>query len=252
MTSSTSIIVPPYHVQSTAADLRDGFPYFAYHDSISALWSTRWRTPCQHGIYPFTDANVDDFDPIFAELIRLSGDQSAFLYRPDDYAEAVPARGREDWSRRRSRPRRKRTWRRRATCICAPPRCTGSRVFRSTATPVSQAAWERGKDAYAKGRPVSQTRRALPLTCPFAHADTSAGDADRPIQGLSAHAHWREARLGGWPVALVHLRSRRLQDRPHAAYPDPCRSRLCDVELRDTRARATARRPRTIRTPRTG
>ena len=34
----TPIIAPPYHVQSTAAELRSGFPYFSYHDSVSALW----------------------------------------------------------------------------------------------------------------------------------------------------------------------------------------------------------------------
>src|ERR1700735_2110853 len=42
--------------------------------------------PCAHGIYPFTDANVEDFDSIFAELVRTSNDQPDILYRPDEYA----------------------------------------------------------------------------------------------------------------------------------------------------------------------
>ena len=87
MTPATSIVAPPYHVQSTAKDLRSGFPYFSHHDSISKLWAEKWRMPCQHGIYPFTDAKVDDFDPVFAELVKTSGDSSSILYRPDDYAK---------------------------------------------------------------------------------------------------------------------------------------------------------------------
>jgi hypothetical protein len=88
MTDLTDIIVPPYHVQSTALELRNGFPYFAHHESVSSLWAQKWRSPCQHGIYPFSDGNVVDFDPIFQELIKLSGDSSDILFRPDDYASA--------------------------------------------------------------------------------------------------------------------------------------------------------------------
>ena len=70
MIDPKSRFAPPYHVQSTAKVARNGFPYFAYHDSVAALWSLKWRTPCAHGIYPFTDANVADFDPIFAQAGR--------------------------------------------------------------------------------------------------------------------------------------------------------------------------------------
>ena len=44
--------------------------------TVFALWSQKWRPPCAHSIYPFTDANVGDFDPIFAELVRIPGDRS--------------------------------------------------------------------------------------------------------------------------------------------------------------------------------
>jgi hypothetical protein len=57
-------------VQASAKISRDQFPYFAHHDSISALWSQKWRTPCAAGIYPFSDGNVADFDPIFTELVK--------------------------------------------------------------------------------------------------------------------------------------------------------------------------------------
>jgi len=85
-TSKTLIKAPPYHVQLTAQEIRGGYPYFSHHSSVSALWKEKWRPPCSHGIYPFTDGNVMDFDPIFAELVRVSGDNPDILARPDDYA----------------------------------------------------------------------------------------------------------------------------------------------------------------------
>ena len=80
------ITAPPYHVQSTAAHLRGGFPAFAHHESVSALWSKKWRGPCAAGLYPFMDADVADFDPIFDRLRMVAGDDAAVLNRPDEYA----------------------------------------------------------------------------------------------------------------------------------------------------------------------
>ncbi len=37
MSNSTQIAAPLYHVQTTAAELRDGFPYFSYHEFVSKL-----------------------------------------------------------------------------------------------------------------------------------------------------------------------------------------------------------------------
>jgi hypothetical protein len=53
---------------------------------VAKLWFDKWRRPCSAGIYPFTDADVADFGPIFAKLAGLSKDDAAILYRPDDYA----------------------------------------------------------------------------------------------------------------------------------------------------------------------
>lgn len=54
---------------------------------MSALWSDKWRAPCAAGIFPFADAKVEDLDPIFAELSKVSTDDPAILHRPDDYAK---------------------------------------------------------------------------------------------------------------------------------------------------------------------
>lgn len=77
-----------FHVQTSDATSPSGFPYFRHHDSVSALWSTKWRPPAARGIYPFMDGDVSDFDPVIDELIRQSGDDVGILLNPDTYAQA--------------------------------------------------------------------------------------------------------------------------------------------------------------------
>ena len=85
MAPTTTIMAPPYPVQSTATELHSGFPCFPWHESISALWAQKWRVSCDHGVYPFTDAKVEDFAPTFAELVKVSGDNPDILNQPDAY-----------------------------------------------------------------------------------------------------------------------------------------------------------------------
>ncbi len=199
MTSITSIVAPPYHVQSTATELRSGFPYFSHHDSVSALWAKKWRPPCQHGIYPFTDAKVEDFDPIFDELIKMSGDSADMLYRPDDYAKpffpvaenlvrkAGEAEGQGDTSKARDLYLR-------AAAVYRIAR------FPINRSPTSQRAWQLGKEAYLKGgQYLSPPSVAVDIS--FKHADPSAGDGERPIQAY-LRMPLGESPAGGWPVVL--------------------------------------------------
>lgn len=41
-----------------------------HHESIKALWETKWKKPCSMGIYPFVDAKFEDFEPVFSSLIE--------------------------------------------------------------------------------------------------------------------------------------------------------------------------------------
>ncbi len=199
MTDKTTIIAPPFHVQSTAAELRDGFPYFPFHASVSALWKDKWRMPCSHGIYPFTDANVMDFDPIFAQLVEISGDKSDILYRPDDYAkpflpvaeklvqQAEQAEAQGDKAKALDLYLR----------AAAVYRIARFPINRSK---VSQEAWEKGKAAYVKaGQYLSPPSVALDL--PFKHVNVSAGDTDVPIQ-VFLRMPKGEKPKDGWPVLL--------------------------------------------------
>ncbi|WP_410573597.1 alpha/beta hydrolase family protein [Amycolatopsis sp. cmx-4-61] len=184
----------PYHVRS-----RDGFPAFAHHDSVSALWSQRWRPPCAAGSYPFTDGRVEDFDPVFAELSRISADDPAVLYRPDDYAkpffpvaDRLTAAAREAASRENLLEARDLYLRAAAVYRIAR--------FPVNRSPLSQEAWEKGKAAYEQGGRLLDPP-SNPVEIPFTHADPAAGD-----HGTAIPAHLRLPRgpapAGGWPVLL--------------------------------------------------
>lgn len=45
---------------------------YGHRGSISALWETRWKLPCQRSVYPFHDGLYTDFAPIFEHLIATS------------------------------------------------------------------------------------------------------------------------------------------------------------------------------------
>jgi hypothetical protein len=188
-----------YHIQSSAGDVRDGFPYFAHHDSISALWSRKWRGPCAAGIYPFVDGDVNDFDPIFATLVSENDDDPAILSRPDVYAEpffpvaeqlvteAATAQAQDD-------PGRARELFMRAAAVYRIARFPINRSVRT------QQAWERGKAAYERGGALLDPP-IVALDIPFTAADPAAGDLDSPIAAY-LRVPGGEPPAAGWPVVL--------------------------------------------------
>jgi hypothetical protein len=199
MKTTTSIVAPPYHVQSTAPKLRAGFPYFSYHESVSKLWAEKWRPPCARGIYPFTDGDVADFDPIFAELVEMSGDNPEIFSRPDDYAKpffpaadnlvALAEQAEADTDSAKARDLYLRA----------------AAVFRIARFPInrsklSQNAWERGKEAYVKAGQYL-TPPSIPVDVPFLHADLEAGDANVPIKAYLRMPNGSQPK-DGWPVLL--------------------------------------------------
>ena len=197
--TNTGIVAPPYHVQTTAADLRNGFPYFTYHESVAALWSEKWRPPCAAGIYPFTDAKVEDFDPIFAELTKISDDDPRILYHPDDYARPFfpPAQqlvGQAEQAMSDNSTAEARDRFLRAAAVYRIAR------FPTNRSALSQEAWEKGKAAYEQGGQLLDPP-SVPVNIPFAHASTSAGDLDVAIPAyLRLPKGARPA--DGWPVLL--------------------------------------------------
>ena len=192
-------IAPPYHVQSTATTLRSGFPYFAFHDSVTALWSQKWRALCARSIYPFTDGNVDDFDPVFAQLVAAAEHDPDLLLHPDDYAapflpvgQRLVAEGDDAAKNGRSAEAKDRYLR-------------GAAVYRMARfpiirSPLGQEAWTKGKAAYEQAGLLLDPP-SVAVDIPFTEADTTQGDLDVPIQAY-LRVPKGERPENGWPVIL--------------------------------------------------
>ena len=165
VTSPSTRWKPHYHVQATAKSVRDGFPYFRHHDSVSALWAQKWRASCAAGIYPFTDGNVADFDPIFAELISTSGDHAGILYRPDDYARPFLPVGQRLLAQAEDAASNGRVDAAKDLFLRAAAVYRIAR-FPINRSPLGNEAWERGKTAYEKGG-VLLDPPSVPVAVPF-------------------------------------------------------------------------------------
>ena len=189
----------PYHAQSTAEQLKGGFPYFAHHESVSKLWAEKWRPPCSRGIYPFTDGDVADFDPIFADLVNRSGDDPAILYRPDDYASAFLPVGEHLTSQAADALSQSKSDQALNLYL------RSAAVFRIARFPINrsklgQEAWRLGKAAYEQGGKLLDPP-SVPVSLPFTHANADAGDTERPIEAyLRLPKGDRPA--SGWPIVL--------------------------------------------------
>lgn len=190
---------PPYHVQSTAAVTSGGFPYFAHHDSLRALWASKWRTPCAAGIYPFTDADVDDFDPVFAELAAADDADPGIVYRPDDYAAPFLPTGQRLVARAEAALSVGRAAQARDLFLHAAAVFRIAR-FPVVRSPLGQQAWEAGKAAYEQGGRLLDPP-SVAVDIPFTHADPAAGDDGGTIPAYLRIPSGKRPDHG-WPVLL--------------------------------------------------
>ena len=194
-----TLVTPPYHVQSTARDQRDGVPYFPFHGSVSALWSQKWREPCAAGLYPFTDGNVVDFEPVFAELVAMSNDDTAILYRPDDYAKPFLPVGQRLVAQADQAASNGMTEQAKDLYL------RGAAVYRMARFPINRSplgheAWEKGKAAYEQASRLLDPP-SVPVAVPFLHADAAAGDRDAAVPAYLRLPEGRRP-AAGWPVVL--------------------------------------------------
>ena len=75
-----------YHIQTTEAAILPNYDAFPNTKSVEDLWLKTWKTPCSRGLYPSMEGNINNFEPIFQRLIKLSNGTTDILYVPDEYA----------------------------------------------------------------------------------------------------------------------------------------------------------------------
>ncbi|KAI9779588.1 MAG: hypothetical protein M1816_003469 [Peltula sp. TS41687] len=123
------------------------FQRAAHHDSIKALWDTKWSKRAATGIHPFNDANLEDFKEVFAQLIemdlqppydfeRYAGPFFPVAERLEEQATAAEADGHLSTASKLYL---------RAAALYRIAR------FPTPQSPKQKVAWERNKAAYLKG-----------------------------------------------------------------------------------------------------
>lgn len=133
-----------------------------HHAGIKALWETKWKLPCSRSVYPFHDGALEDFEPIFADLIaRGAGDGGTSPEYTRAFfatAEALERRGDELLgdkatsavaaavdAKRKEREKQASALYLRAACVLRIARFPYVASFPLVTDPIKLDAWERQK-----------------------------------------------------------------------------------------------------------
>lgn len=155
--------------------------------------------PCSRGIYPFVDGKLEDFEPIFEQLVTTSNDDISIVYDPDAYAKPFLPVGEKLVERAKTAEEKADTMEAKDLYLRA------AAVYRIARFPInrsklSQRAWKAGLAAYLKGGkyldPPNQE-----VMVPFKHAKPDAGDKPNDIP-VYVRIPNGEKPKDGWPVLL--------------------------------------------------
>ncbi|KAF2236312.1 alpha/beta-hydrolase [Viridothelium virens] len=147
----------------------------AHHTSYQQLWETKWKKPCEMGVYPFMFASIKDFEPIVESIIKkglkepYDWDEYAQMYFP----KAEELVGRAEEAEKASEKEKAEELYLRASAVYRISR------FPAPRSEKQRHAWEEGKKAARKGLAL----RAHPIhevLVPHTHA-TSGEGAHIPI-----------------------------------------------------------------------
>ncbi|KAH8648525.1 Alpha/Beta hydrolase protein, partial [Xylariales sp. PMI_506] len=124
-----------------------------HHAGIEALWETKWKFPCTKSVYPFHDGEYEDFEPIFAQLIRDGVDDGTAPAYTDAFipvAEALAKRGDEVLRAEGERKTEASKLYLRAACVLRIARFPYITAYPEVSCPVKWRAWELQKEIYMR------------------------------------------------------------------------------------------------------
>lgn len=185
----------PYHVQSSL-DNPGSFP----HNSISALWNLKWRKLASLGVYPFHDGKVEDFDPIFQELIRRNNDDYGVFYNPDVYAQPFLPAAEALIAEAKSAEKDEDIEKAKELFLRAGAVCRIGR-FPIVRSPLGQKLWEINKTAYLAASPyLSPPNCEVDISFKYASIETG----ESPDARIPAYLRIPDGNAppNGWPVLL--------------------------------------------------
>ncbi|XXH02182.1 hypothetical protein Hte_008550 [Hypoxylon texense] len=122
-----------------------------HHSGIRALWETKWRFPCTKSVYPFHDGALEDFEPIFLDLIARrvdDGTSAEYTLAFIPAARTLERRGDEAASRGQKEEASRLYLR--AACVLRIARFPYLSGFPRASDPIKWEAWELQKSIYLK------------------------------------------------------------------------------------------------------
>jgi hypothetical protein len=117
---------------------------YAHHESLRALWETKWKLPCKLSVYPFHDGKLEDFEPIFDKLIA-DGVNDAYEDRYTEYFLPTAEKLVQQADGLQSSQERSKLYLR-AACLLRIARFPS--LDASGPTGIKRSTWERQKEIY--------------------------------------------------------------------------------------------------------
>ncbi|KAI1415649.1 yellowish-green 1-like protein [Hypoxylon sp. FL1857] len=158
-----------------------------HHESFKALWETKWKQPCERGVYPFMYAAVADFQPVVDTIVAKG------LKRPydwDEYAQCFFPKAEELVARAKDaegegNPEKASELYLRASALYRIAR------FPAPRSEKQRYAWEKGKEATIKGLGLERYP-SVEVEIPHVHAANGDGKVllgyyHLPAEASSSH-----------------------------------------------------------------
>ncbi|APA06156.1 hypothetical protein SS1G_01382 [Sclerotinia sclerotiorum 1980 UF-70] len=124
---------------------------YPHHESVKALWDTKWKFPCTKSVYPFHDGKFEDFEPIFDHLIANNindGYGNAYTEAFFPIAEKLTAQGDDAMASGNQTLASKLFLR--AACVYRIARFPYIGKFQKISSQIKWKAWDAQKAVYMK------------------------------------------------------------------------------------------------------
>jgi len=142
-----------------------------HHESLKALWETKWKFPCGLGVYPFMFGSIKDFEPVFNEMIKKDMKEP---YDWDEYAQQFFPKA-EELAQQASEAEKAGEKEKASELYLR-----SSAVYRISRFPTPRSekqhyAWKVGKEVFYKGCALSE-HPIREVHVPHKHAISGEGD----------------------------------------------------------------------------
>ena len=184
---------------------------FPHHESLQALWNTKWKKPASMAIYPFMDGDVTDFEPIFAKIGDMRPPYDFDAYASAFFPTAESLTNQAESAEKAGDVETARSLYLRAAAVYRISR------FPVPRSPKQKKAWELNKEIYLRGAKLLDPPISL-AKIPHVHALPGSEE-----QGSEISIFVRKPKITSGPMPVVMtifgLDGYRTEGTPNSMYP---------------------------------